>query len=407
MKRYVLLTLMVGVVSCNLPTSSIATPPTPSPAPSPTSVPDYLLQITGGEEVVFDWTTDRCEDENIPDLPVRAFRDAKGQVQLLISHYVNYRMLGPGLDELKMDCNPVLKSTRNSDAAFFTDAEWIESVYTEDGGTIYAILHNEHHGYDHPGQCDLTLENWWFTCWYNTETLAVSRDGGASYEHAAEPPNHLIASLPQIFEPDAGPYGVMNASNIIKKDGFYYAFIRLDLYRSDTQRTCLMRTSDLADPVSWRFWDGRDFVGEFENPYMNENGGSNAKICSPIDQDDIGVGMVESLTYNTFINRYVLLGLSADHIDGREVWGIYYAFSDDLIHWDRRKLLREIPLPWTVAKNTDTFYLYPALIDPRSQTLNFEDTGKTGYVYYTRLNFGAGSLDRDLIRIPVEFTLEP
>jgi hypothetical protein len=48
-------------------------------------------------------------------------------------------------------------------------------------------------------------------------------------------------------------------------------------------------------------------------------------------------------------------------------------------------------------------YLYPALLDPASTSRNFETTGKTAYLYYTRHNFGQGSLDRDLIRISVEF----
>ena len=379
----------------------------PSPVPSPTPVPDYSLQITGDEEVVFDWTNDACEKENIPDLPVRAFRDATGQVQLTISHYVNYRMVGPSLGQVKIDCNPILKSMRNSDPALFTDAEWIEFVYTEDGETVYAILHNEHHGFDHEGQCDKTQENWWLTCWYNTETLAVSHDGGASYGYAVEPPNHLIASLPYPFEPDAGPDGVMNASNIIKKDGYYYVFIRLDFYRSDKQRTCLMRASDISDPASWRYWNGKEFGGEFANPYIDAIKDPNQLICNPVDANNIGEGMVDSLTYNTYLNRYVLLGLSADQIDGREVWGIYYAFSDDLIHWEHRKLLKEIPLGWTVKSNTDVFYGYPVFLDPQSESPNFEMTGKTGYVYYTRLNFGGGSLDRDLIRVPVEFSLVP
>ena len=48
-------------------------------------------------------------------------------------------------------------------------------------------------------------------------------------------------------------------------------------------------------------------------------------------------------------------------------------------------------------------YLYPSLLDPQSDSRNFETTGKTAYLYYTRHNFGQGSPDRDLIRVAVEF----
>ena len=54
--------------------------------------------------MVFDWTADRCEDEHIPDAPTRAVRNAEGQVQLYVSYYVSYRMLGPDLDSVVVDC---------------------------------------------------------------------------------------------------------------------------------------------------------------------------------------------------------------------------------------------------------------------------------------------------------------
>lgn len=114
-----------------------------------------------------------------------------------------------------------------------------------------------------------------------------------------------------------------------------------------------------------------------------------------------------SITFNTALDRYVLVGISADSLDGREVWGFYYSFSSDLIHWTHRKLLVEVPLPWTVEDNQDVSYLYPALLDPDSPARNFETTDETAFLYFTRHNFGQGSPDRDLIRVPVEFFPTP
>jgi hypothetical protein len=103
-----------------------------------------------------------------------------------------------------------------------------------------------------------------------------------------------------------------------------------------------------------------------------------------------------------------MVGISADQIDGSEVWGVYYSFSDDLVDWSRRKLLMEIDLPWTVEfPGSDLSHLYPSLLDPASPSRNFETTGSTAYLYYTRNNFGHASLDRDLVRIPVEFSPSP
>src|SRR3954470_7091878 len=43
-------------------------------------------RATGPAELVFDWTTQRCEDLDIPDLPARAFRTADGQAHLISAH---------------------------------------------------------------------------------------------------------------------------------------------------------------------------------------------------------------------------------------------------------------------------------------------------------------------------------
>lgn len=388
------------------PTSS----PPPSPSPSPTLYPspvdpfsDPVLKIVGDEEVVFDWTEDKCDAEHIPDLAARAFRDSTGQVQLITSHYVNYRMLGTDLNHLKVDCKAVMNSRRDSDPSQYTDAQWIAAPYTEDGQTVYALVHNEYQGHMHPGQCP---QNDYFPCWDNSITLAVSTDGGATYHEALSPPQHLVARFPYPYKPGAGPEGFRAPSNIIKgTDDYYYNFFNVSEYGTQKQWVCLMRTNDLNDPSSWRFWDGVTFEGQFADPYRDEINNPEAHICPHIDQvGNTSESLSESITYNTYLDRYVLVGISADTLDGREVWGFYYSFSNDLIHWTHRKLLLEIDLPWTVAApGSDLSYLYPALIDPESDSRNFETTGKTAYLYFTRHNFGQGSLDRDLIRVPVEF----
>ena len=187
-------------------------------------------------------------------------------------------------------------------------------------------------------------------------------------------------------------------------DGFYYNFFNVSEYQTQEQWVCLMRTDDLSQPGSWRFWNGSSFEGQFANPYTSEISNPSDHICAPIDRDAIGHALNDSITYNTYLDRYVLVGISADSLDNREVWGFYYSFSDDLVHWTDRKLLLEMALPWTVEfPGSDISHLYPSLLDPASPSLNFETTGKTAYLYFTRNNFGHASLDRDLVRVPVEF----
>ena len=222
------------------------------------------------------------------------------------------------------------------------------------------------------------------------------------------PPSHLVARFPYPYKAGAGPEGFRAPSNIIKaNDGFYYNYFNVSEYETQDQWVCVMRTDDISNPKSWRFWDGSNFTGQFADPYRDLINNPEDHICAPLDRNNIGHALNESISYNTYLDRYVLIGISADWIDEREVWGFYYSFSEDLIHWTRRKLLVEIELPWTVEfPGADLSYLYPSLLDPDSDSRNFDTTGKTAYLYYTRNNFGHASLDRDLVRVPVEFFSE-
>jgi hypothetical protein len=392
------------------PAPPTATPalPTPSAIPSstPNPFPDPVLKITGQDEVVFRWATDRCESLNLPDLAARAFRSASGQVHLILSHYVNYQMTGPDLNHLAVDCNPILSSDFAANPAMFDDSNWIASPYTEDGNTVYALVHNEWRGVGTFGACPSGAFD---SCLDTSITMAVSRDGGKSYSREPAPPGNLVATLPYRAADGAGPFGIRNPSNIIKgPDGFYYAFSNISQYQTQQQWVCLMRSGDLSDPHSWRFWDGHGFDGEFIDPYLEVPDSAAAHTCGKLALDDIGASLNDSVSYNTYLGQYVLLGNSADATGGKTVWGWYYSFSDDLVHWTHRKLLAEMPLPWTVADaGSDLSVLYPSLLDPVSDSQNFETSGKTAYLYFTRMNQGQGSLDRDLVRVRVEFFPSP
>jgi hypothetical protein len=139
------------------PISNSSTEITPSVQPMVAETPlpmlDVDLVVTGEMEVVFDWSTDRCEDEQIPDLAVRAFRDSREQVNLIISNPVSSRLTGEDLNSLTLDCEQMMESQKDPDPANFRDNEWLASTYTLDGETIYALVHNEYQGHTHPGQC--------------------------------------------------------------------------------------------------------------------------------------------------------------------------------------------------------------------------------------------------------------
>lgn len=383
-------------------TSSTTTAPsTTTTTTEPPPRPGHL-EVVGELEVVYDWTTDRCVDMDIPDLPARAFRDADGTVHLISTDPTARQFVGPTLDDVVKDCDPVFESAYDPDPAMWTDYEWIASTWTPDGRTVYALAHNEYHGWER-GDC---TDGNTFPCWYNSITALVSTDGGASFGHLVDPPGHLVASVPHPYTPDTAAIGMFSPSNIVQgPDDHWYALVKRGAHPTGAQTVCLMRTDDLADPTAWRFWDRNAFDGVFVDPYADEVERTRDHVCPALAIDEIGAQMIESLTWNTHLERWVLVGISADQIDGREVWGFYYSFSHDLIEWTHRELLLEVPLPWTVElPGADLSYLYPSLLDPASPSINFETTGETAYLYYTRNNEGHASLDRDLVRVPVQFS---
>jgi hypothetical protein len=369
------------------------------------------VEVSGPAEVVFDWTNDRCEDENIPDIAARAFRDAEGRVQLWIGHYYNYRMIGPDLDNVKPDCTAsIMRSDFNPDPSKFNDSEWLAAPYTEDGNTIYAIVHNEYRGDTHntarPNQCPSGDR---LTCLDTSVTEVISTDRGASFHDILEPPNHMVATMPYTFNDQGVPSGLRQPSNIIQdKDGYFYVYTNISDYPEDPadfppQWVCVMRTDDLSDPASWRFWDGEGFNGQFVNPYLEETGPDTPK-CAPLEIDDLSGSLNESVTYNTALGRYIMIGYSFHPTATDPTWGYYYSLSDDLVHWTQRKLLLELPGENAVDNSaTDTFYAYPSFMDPDSQSMNFQTSDENAYLYVTRFNNGV-TLDRDLIRFPVQIT---
>ncbi len=316
-------------------------------------------------------------------------------MHLTIAHIVNYQMVGPDLNSVAIDCTPTLASAHDADPAKYQDNQWISSVFTEDGQTVYALVHNEYHGREHPGQCSIDP----YQCNETTITLAVSTDGGDTFTNAAGPPDQLVASLPFTFDPGKTDWGLRSPSNIIGNpiDDYWYTYA--SGINDGYEWICAMRTDDFSDPAAWRYWDGTDYTGTFSNPYTTDATGHD---CPAFDRSAIGWALNGSITFNSYLDRYVMVGLSGND-DG--TWGIFSSFSRDQIHWSDRVLLKEMPLPYTVADGgNDLSYLYFTLIDPDSPSLVFDESGQTAYIYYTRLNHGAGSLDRDLLRVPVEFS---
>jgi hypothetical protein len=359
------------------------------------------VRVVSRPQVVFDWSESACEPFNYPDLPARAFRDYRGQTQLLLSHFDNFRLIGPSLDQMTVDCRPVMLSDRSARPRRFQDREWIGSLFTRDGRTVWALVHDEYQGNRHRGRCP---SGRYLRCWYNAITLARSTDGGDTYLQSP-PPRHLVASAPYRYEPDGGPAGVFTPSNVVTgPGGALYALVRVrdpGLQRG----TCLIRTRRIQRPGSWRAWDGIGFGGRFTDPYRSKP--RRRTPCLPLDPGRIAE-MAESLTYNTVLRRYLLVGLAPPGPEsvGPKVRGIYFSTSPDLIHWSERKLVTRAVTKQNYRCGGPSPLAYPSVIDPASESLVFATSGARPFLYYTQFRYRDchKTADRDLVQVVLRVT---
>jgi hypothetical protein len=385
-----------------LPVAVVATSVAASLSSSSAGGPAPLaarITIDGTPRVVFDWSREACAAAESPDLPSRAFRDSSGRVQVLVSHYENYRLVGPSLGRLRTDCRAVMSSDEAGAPARFSDREWIGSLFTIDGRTIWALVHDEYQGNRHSGRCASAS---YYRCWYNAITLARSSDGGRSYHPARHPPRHLVAGPSFRYRSDLGSRGVFGPSNLVAgPDGAFYALVRVRNLAGQ-RGVCVLRTRRINVPRSWRAWDGTGYGARFGDPYSSP--GRRRAPCRLLEPGRIAE-MTESLTYSRTLDRYLLVGLApAGPLSvGRKVRGIYFSTSADLVHWEPRRLIAPAVTKQNYRCGGRAPIAYPSLIDPRSRSRTFATSGARPFLYYTQFHYRncRQTEDRDLMRVPL------
>jgi hypothetical protein len=402
MKRRVLrAVLAVCIVAL---AAALSLPGTAGALPPPYSNFDYnepFVQQTGPEVMIFDWSVNKCEDHDITDEAARAFRDDTGKIQLMVTHFTNYRWIAQStLDgSYTHPCTRTMSSHENTDASKYDGKEWLASPWTPDGKTIYALMHMEYRANDYMSGCTS-----WQACWFNAITTAVSTNSGATYTHAAAPA-HLVAATPYQFAINNGPNGYFTPSNIIRSgDGYFYVMFRAQPRGFQQMGTCIMRTRDISSPTSWRAWNGSTFSVQFVNPYVVTTNQA-AHVCAPVDFNSIGT-ISESLTYNTYFKKYMLVGNSiGDPATGRPA-GVYYSLSDDLLNWSDAQLLMAAEIAFNNDCNLPDPIKESSILDPNSTSRNFETVGQNAQQFYTWYHLSGcnGTLDRDFIRIPIQFS---
>lgn len=360
--------------------------------------PRLSVELDGPEEAVFLWGRDACEGWDIPDTAARAFRDHEGIVHLVASHNVNRALVGPDLHNVRHDCRVLFRGGKNDAPSAFDDRAWLSAFYTLDGRTIFALVHNEFQGNHRAALCPSRI---YMECWRNSITYAVSYDGGYSFVQP-EPPNHLVATPPRIY--DAGlrrHTGYFNPTNIVAKDGFYYAFFTATRLGAQESGVCLMRTDRLADPRSWRAWDGHGFAVRFADPYREQVTDEAMHVCKPVGRGQLLTplgGVVRHTASGAWI--MTMAGERRRAAGEPGVAGIWVAASWDMLSWSEPTLVWRASVVPRRDACEPSYLAYPSLLDPSSDTRNFETVGATPYLFVVRHNMPGcrPGQDRDLLR---------
>ncbi len=385
----------------------------------------------GATETVFDWTTQSCNKDttglDLPDNDARAVRLGDGSILMITNDAPdNFVMKGPDFNNLKRVCDaPALASAKSPNAYTFANYEWIWSVYRI-GNTLHALIHNEYHD-PVAENCkigDLSPAN---PCNWTNLTYATSPDNGSSGQitfTASPAPNRVVASLPSPWNagvlggPTPNVLGYLSPSNIIQHtDGYYYAFFDSDTSPSANGPAvggaCLMRTGSLADPAGWRAWDGFGFTIKMDAPYSYAGSvptpqPTGKPFCTPVSQTTILGFTPDSVSWNTYLGRYLGVGYGKFAPSGSIVCGFYFSLSDDLIAWTEPQLLLpgNFPVGGACPAPNESIgtYNYPSLIDHGSSDVNFNTSDNTAYLYYMNDIGFPSDLNRNLVRRPVTFT---
>ena len=374
----------------------------------------------GSEEKVFEYVNDRCVELDLPNVYAHPVRTPNGITLVSGNAPDNYFMFGKDFNSLNRSCVPVLRSGDKWEVESFDHQEWITSVYSEDGVTIHALVHNEYHD-PYSSKCKPGITDPSNPCWFNFITYAKSTDGGRTFTQPASP-NHLVAMLPFQWNPDAArrgtppPHGYFEPSNIIKHDGYYYCmFFGLTSNTDMGKRgTCIMRTDDISLPGLWKIWDGNGFNIPLINPYTNLLPDSGTFLPAFVSFSSIR-DLRGSLTWNTYLEKFMLCGAGVHPVDGVETCGFFFSLSDDLMNWSQPQLIRETILGWSpcnkqtpgqAARNI-VQEAYPSIIDHDSPDTSFTSVDSTAYLYFMQnmdnWKPGGWGLRRDLVRTPIRF----
>jgi hypothetical protein len=353
-------------------------------APATAAGPLPELSVSGAPEIVFSYTKDSCSDVDIPDQPLRAFRDKTGNIVAIASHYVNRALVGTSFRTLHHDCRVRYKSEDSPEPRTFLNQTWLSSLWTDDGLHITALAHNEFHGDRFVGKCSFNIKDY---CWYNSITMLLSQDSGRTFSPVT--PNVPILASPHTAEADQGARrGYFDPSNVVGFGDYKYLLVAQRGYGKSADGRCLLRSSNPNDPTTWQIYTGTEFVRSRGSPYDSQQ---EHPLCRPVSGLAGTLGSITRIRGTPYFAAFTMeTGSPAGDF-------VSVFFSRDLQNWQRGGNILKLSTFWSKDCEDGFRYGYPSAVDDRSEGFNFDNIGETGSMFLVRGDCRL-SMARDLVR---------
>ena len=302
--------------------------------------------------------------------------------------------------------------------------------FTGNDGNLYRVQYQEFHGWDIDSLVNnnicpdpnvvTTLEGGLEKCWYNGFVLTKSTDGGDTWQLAgSDPADYVVASSPYKLQEQSNttrhgvfPWNNADSYSKVFKVGSYFYF-PVQFWGEGFKIATIMRTDDISDASSWRYWDGSDFTIENVNPYYDVVTNPASHLPPPIENSSFlsinsGGAVVDGLQYNSFFQKYIRIQVRAFNSNPEIIPGVYFHLSEDGFNWSGPQLLYRLDYAPEMNNGVEVGgrsenFAYPVLVDmtnPASDTL-----GQSIWMFYVTFNpANSGLPERYFRRVQVDFS---
>lgn len=347
-----------------------------------------------------------CDANDWSDTPARAFKDAPGNTVLFATGQLNRIIFGSDLKHLRRDCNRIVyQGGRDGDQTKHNDRHWVHSTWTEDGTTVYALVHNEYQGHNHLDKYPQCRGNYQ-KCWRNSVVMAKSTDGGRTFTLLPEK-ERLVIDLPYAYTPMLSTAtGFMNPSNMFSHGDYIMAYVHAMGQKEQRQGNYLIRKARNAPwkSTSWEIFEKNRFVPI--QPALSQGKPVGTPLALGYTQNILPFQDISSMKVQS-VSKYVQNGkytgkfvalMSSKAPYANEAWrdGFYIATSYDLINWStpQQVLSGTLRDTFICAQNKNasvTVYRYGSLLDEETSeqmySRNFEVIGDNPMLFTTRINY--------------------